>query len=281
MTPSRFDAIAKLLADRRLSRRRALAQAGAGLAAGALATTGLAGAAAHAQEATPAPTEGAGGQKGEYLFVQSFESGTIAPKAGAAGTYTLTLAHGLGQTLYFSDRPERVVGAAPTPQFLKGLGFSADNPPNAALVVEASPGDEDIAVLELYNPAYDEASHTATYDVKVLEEWQRTLSLGFAEAPTDLAQLAPAFGAAHLFIDDCPNDIIRCTRLDNLTTPVVFDNQPFCWNYSVCMPCEPGGNVKGDRCQTYQYWNQQCNAKRTCGGDCRSNVTTAGAICTP
>jgi len=127
---------------------------------------------------------------------------------------------------------------------------------------------------------YDEATKTATYDATVLADFEK-LGIAFQEAPKGAGALHPSFGAASLFIDDCPNDFIRCTRLNDLTVPVVFDNQPFCWNYSVCMPCEPGGNVKGDRCQTYQYWNQQCNAKRTCEGDCRSNVTTAGAICDP
>ena len=51
MDATRFDAIAKLFAARR-TRRRALAQAGAGLAAGALAAAGLA-RPAPAQEAAP------------------------------------------------------------------------------------------------------------------------------------------------------------------------------------------------------------------------------------
>jgi hypothetical protein len=66
---------------------------------------------------------GQAGEKVQFLFVQSFRSGSIAPKAGTDGAYTLTLEHGLGQKIYFSDRPERVVGADPTPQFLKGFGF--------------------------------------------------------------------------------------------------------------------------------------------------------------
>src|SRR5262249_33852244 len=144
-------------------------------------------------------------------FVQSFQSGSIAPKAGEDGTYTLTLEHGLGQTLYFSDRPERIVGAKPTPQFLQGLGFLPDNPPNAALVLAAAPGDEDVAVLELYKPHYDEDTKTATYGVTLLKDWERTLAMGFSEAPTDLAKLAPSFGAAHLFIDGCSWGTVRCS----------------------------------------------------------------------
>ena len=44
----------------------------------------------------------------------AFQSGTVAPKDGPEGRYTVTLEHGLGQTIYFSDRPDRIVGAAPT-----------------------------------------------------------------------------------------------------------------------------------------------------------------------
>ncbi len=47
------------------------------------------------------------------LFVQSFQSGSIAPVDGAEGRYTVTLEQGLGQTIYFSDRPERIVGTEP------------------------------------------------------------------------------------------------------------------------------------------------------------------------
>ena len=59
-------------------------------------------------------------------------------------------------------------------------------------------------MVELFNPAYDEATHTATYEVAVLEEWEDELGVGFTETPADLAALGRAFGAAHLFIDDCP-----------------------------------------------------------------------------
>jgi hypothetical protein len=188
-----FDGISKLFAQRRLSRRQAMRTGGSSLAAGALAAAGFA-QHAGAQDATPAATPSAAtgsGDSGQFLFVQSFQQGHIAPKAGTDGTYTLTLEQGLGQTIYFSNRPERIVGAAPTDQFLKGLGFPADNPPNAALVLEAGPGDEDIAVLELYNPRYDTAAKTATYDVTVLDEYQKRLGMSFTEQPTDLAQLPP------------------------------------------------------------------------------------------
>jgi hypothetical protein len=233
MDSTHFDRIARLFA-RRHSRRAALAQAAAGtLAAAGLTQT------ARAQDATPATGET--GEETEYLFVQSFRSGTIAPKAGEDGTYTLTLEQGLGQTIYFSDRPERVVGAAPTAKFLDGLGFSQENPPNAALVVEPAVGETDIAVVELFNPVYDETTHTATYDAKLLEDWQQTLAVSFAEEPIDLAALAPTFGAAHLFIDDCEN-WNNCYTIEysgsHKAGPIPGGSTGTCWSFDnwTCLP---------------------------------------------
>ena len=39
------------------------------------------------------------------------------------------------QTIAFSDRPERVVGQEPMQKSLDGLGFSPENPPNAAIEI--------------------------------------------------------------------------------------------------------------------------------------------------
>ena len=102
MESSRFDTISRLFATRRLSRRSALATGGAGLAAAAL------GSAASAQDATPAATPVAETDHPSFLFVQSFGAGSIA--AAANGQFTLTADHLTGQTIFFSDRPERIVG---------------------------------------------------------------------------------------------------------------------------------------------------------------------------
>jgi hypothetical protein len=281
MDAHRFDSIAKLFADRRLSRRRALAHGGAGLAATGLAAAGLA-ATTRAHDATPGPPATAG--KTQFLFVQSFQQGSIAPKAGADGTYTLTLAHGLGRTIYFTDRPERVVGTSPTPAFLKALGFTAANPPNAALVVEAAPGDEDIAVVELFTPRYEEATHTATYDVQVLQQWERTLAMGFSEQPTALAQLHPTFGAAHLFIDDCPDGDLICVSNDcarprpgggdgvcavlGVIPNDVHDGYCYNWRAAACLPCRPSKGLSP--ADSFSYWQDQCDRRfPSCNGNCK------------
>ena len=135
---TRFGDIARTLQDHRLSRRSAVTKAAGGLAGGAMALTGLHAATAQDAEATP---EAGSGDKAMYLFVQSFQSGSITPSTSEFGTHTVTLEQGWGQTIYFGDRPSRDVGAASTVDFLAGLGFDPDNPPNAALIVETAPGD--------------------------------------------------------------------------------------------------------------------------------------------
>lgn len=267
MDGSRFAHISKQVANRRLTRRRALAEGGAGLAAAGLGAAGVS--VATAQEATPVTPDADHGPT--MLFVQSFESGSIAPREGAEGRYTVTLDHGLGQTVYFSDRPDRIVGATPTGQFLDGLGFPPDNPPNAALVVETASGETDLAVVELFNPVHDPATATVTYELAVLANWEDSSSLGVTEASTDLAAIAPTFGAAQLFIDDCAAAEIRCLNFVSASRAVVGtipneDHDGFCYSgwAAQCLPCEPWISSRYD---AFQYWGQVCNERfPECGG---------------
>lgn len=220
-----------------------------------------------AQAATPEPDAAHGP---EMLFLQSFQSGSIAAKEGTDGRYIVTLEYGLGQTIYFSDRPNRIVGANPTPQFLGSLGFPDDNPPNAALLVETADGTTEIAVMELFNPIYDETSHTATYEVEVLAQWENSADLGFTEAAGDLAELAPSFGASHLFIDGCPDGVITCRSMSGFTGSFdssIFDG--FCYSEvdRVCLPCQPWNTTVYD---AFGFWRQMCNSYFSkCNGECQ------------
>jgi len=290
MDPRRLDTIAKLFADRRLSRRKALAQGGAALAATGLAVTEIASTrTVNAQEATPAVDASAGSDALEMLYVQAYQAGSIAPKEGVDGRYTLTLEAGAGQTIYFSDRPDRVVGAWPTDVFLDTLGFPDDNPPNAALLVETAPGETDVAVIELFSPVYDEATQGITYDIAVLQNWAAELDMEFHEAPTDLAVLEPSFGSAHLFIDglfDCPDHDLVCST--DPYDPTRGGGQPngsvgtisnaehdgFCvqcpqlW----CAPCQgPAGGGS---------WSDECNRRFAdqCNGQCRAWPSSFNAL---
>jgi hypothetical protein len=277
MDANRFDLIAKLFATRRLSRRQALAQGGIGMAAGALAATRLAPDAAAQNDAGATPV--ADGEQGPtMLFIQAFQAGGVTPVDGVADRYTLTLESGLGYTVYFSDRPERIVGAHPTPRFLEGLGFPDDNPPNAALVVETDSGQTEVAVVELFNPGYDEATHTATYEVVVLGEWERAADMSFVESDADLAELLPEFGAAHLFIDDCITGRVWCSR-DGIDVGTVYESgHCYAWQSATCLPCRPWYDVASD---AVLYWESICSSTLTCP-DCKAHgVCTSGIQCEP
>ncbi|HEV2528251.1 MAG TPA: hypothetical protein VGT61_07390, partial [Thermomicrobiales bacterium] len=123
--------------------------------------------------------------------------------------------------------------------------------------------------VELFAPVYDAATHTATYEVEVLANWETSTELGFTQAPSDLAAVAPSFGAAHLFIDDCADSYIICENpslWDFMEEEpglrwMGFDGQGMCWNYGFCMPCEPYGHVQPDQCATYYHWRDRCNAE--------------------
>ncbi len=264
MNANRFDKVAKIFASRRLSRRRALSRGAAGLAAGAVAAAGLLG--ASAQHATPPPEPPVAGRGPTMLFLQSFRSGTIVPKAGADGRYTVTLEQGLGQTIYFSDRPDRLVGAAPTAAFLEGLGFPEDNPPNAALVVETAPGETDIAVVELFDPVFDPAG--ARRDLRRRRPGQlggRRWRWGSRRRRPTWPALAPRFGSAHLFIDDCPGISISCRIEGDVVGS--FNAGPCrktCWDpfWNRCDSCTKNEVMDA-------YWTDQCNKKLSaCNGRC-------------
>ena len=101
----------------------------------------------------------------QALFVQTaksvgFENGKLTLN-GLAPT-----------TLYFSDRPDRVVGHITSDEFLdawdEGEDNFADDPPNAALSVFSHDGDEihDIVVV-LKDPALN--GDVMTYNVEVLD----------------------------------------------------------------------------------------------------------------
>lgn len=115
---------------------------------------------ANAAPAKEAPTKE---QKLELLFVQNATSGTFDGK-------TLTL-EGMGPTIFFSDRPERVTGQVLTQEFISHWGKSKDNnfdvdPPNATLSIF---GKDKVtsAVVELRNPKL--VGNTLAYNVKVLK----------------------------------------------------------------------------------------------------------------
>ena len=116
-----------------------------------------------AQEKKTAPEPVLEDGKVEYLFVQTAHKCILS-----GGKLTLT---GVGPTtLYFSDRPERIVGHAPTVKFPilwnSGEDNFTENPPNAALSVFDDNEPVEIVVV-LKSPKLD--SNNLLYDVDILE----------------------------------------------------------------------------------------------------------------
>lgn len=247
MDSSRFDRLASRFASRRLTRRAALTASGTG--AIGLTTVALGGAdraAVSAQDATPAVAEGGPA----FLFVQLFEQGTWTPKPDEEGIYLLTLTGAGAQTLFFSDRPDRIVGTVDTSRFLEGLGFSPFNPPNAALVLRTPEGERDVLVVELFDPIYTEEFDAdggvqVTYEARILEAY-RGDGLDVWVAEQDNSVLPEQFSDVSLFIDDCAGMTgcyyKECT-FNSCRTVFAGDipGGPYgrCWSWEEfnCVPC--------------------------------------------
>ncbi len=260
MNQSQFDTITRLFAERK-SRREAIVAAGAGVAA-----LGVARVAAQSASPVASPVGDALETTGtEFLFVQTFGSGSLAPADGDAGMLLLTADHVAGQTLFFSDRPARTVGMVSTERFLGasgtgGLDFTPADPPNAALVFTGEDGSADrVAVVELIDPRYDAAAGQVTYAVKVLDDVS-SVDMNLEQAPLSVVDAPLDFGAASLFIDDCPDGEVYCsTSVDN--TVNVY-NSGFCWDTGnlCCYACAA---------DNLAWWTNYCNQNNPdCNGQC-------------
>jgi len=104
------------------------------------------------------------------LFVQMAQK--IDYKKSDANSGVMTLYDVPPHTMFFTDRPNRVVGNVPTSAFVskwttdKGPNGFASDPPNAAVTVFESDGAK-TAIVELRNPRLD--GNNLSYDVKVLQ----------------------------------------------------------------------------------------------------------------
>lgn len=265
MDSARFDRMTISLGAT-LTRRRALAFGAASIAAAGWART----APALAQDATP---EAQVTEHPAFLFVQLADSGTWAPKADEDGVYLLTLSGTGEQTLYFSDRPDRIVGTLPTDEFLNALGFTPVEPPNAAVVVTTPDGTRDVLVVELFNPVYtrtfgEDGEEFLTYEAIVLNSY---IGEGLEEwvPQADDDQLPSEFTNVSLFIDDCA-DLAGCYTMGfwglNYVAEVPGGPYGRCWDWSVfkCTPCDNSIDYDALCNATYPECEGRCGTD-TCG----------------
>jgi len=105
----------------------------------------------------------AGGSQAQLMFVQTAEDLRVD-----AARSTLRLVKVNPQTLYFSDRPQRIAGNLTTADYLKTWregrdSFNAD-PPNATLsVYEPGRADPTLVVVTLMKPVVDGADLLYAY----------------------------------------------------------------------------------------------------------------------
>jgi hypothetical protein len=119
--------------------------------------------------ATSSTTTSTASDKTQLMFVQIAEDLKVDP---ATSTFRLVKVN--QQTLYFSDRPQRLAGHINMTSYLKEWtsqagtdNFKAD-PPNAVLsVYEKGKSDNTIAVVKIMNPVVDGAD--LIYSYKLIE----------------------------------------------------------------------------------------------------------------
>ena len=290
MLTNPFDALTRRVAAAHMSRRSALRQLGAGgLAAGLLGGASFAPRLAGAQATPPAePAEPVAGlaANNATLFVQTMASGVLeanpaatgdaatadaaTPTASQPGALRLTLQGHHGDTIAFSDRPERRFGEVETSRFLQVMGFTPVDPPNAALVTDLEGQPDAVVLLELTAATYDSGSETLTYEANLLHEYPNKHGSGLASLAhaTQTTTEAARFGTASLFIDDCPDGSITCVNRDGATEPFA-DPVGFCysWSGACCAPC--AGET---------YWVQQCNASNPDWCDESCSVQTGDGL---
>ncbi|WP_373479464.1 hypothetical protein [Geminocystis sp.] len=113
-------------------------------------------------EAKPAPETKEVSDPVQLLFVQNSVKGSYDGKR-------LNL-NGVGSTIFFSDRPERISGHVQNVEFIrhwdKGSDNFASNPPNATLSIFGEKGVNSV-VIELTNPELE--NNNLSYQVKVLQ----------------------------------------------------------------------------------------------------------------
>ncbi len=114
-----------------------------------------------------ATTSTTSSQAPQLMFVQSAEDLKVDP---ATSTFRLVKVN--QQTLYFSDRPQRIAGHLKMADYLKewtakaGKDNFGQDPPNAALsVYEPGRPDNTLVVVKITNPVVDGADLIYSYTV--------------------------------------------------------------------------------------------------------------------
>lgn len=194
-----------------------------------------------------------------FMFVQTARKGMLIPIPGEDQSYRLILKDVNPDTIYFSDRPERISGATANDKFIGGYNFDKSNPPNAAIVLSPQDSDkENILVVELTNPQYDQDLKTLSYTARVLSASNnKNLKHWTSRMQSTVPQ--GAFSDISLFIDDCPDGPIHCygtyqcsgggedEQCCRVECGTIGHNVGYCWNW-LSLSCQPCQSYSGDLC---------------------------------
>jgi hypothetical protein len=152
---------------------------------------------------------------GGDLFTQNTHTGSLEPIAGRDDVFTLTLEQPAPDVTVFTDRPVRGAGTESLASFVDqwdARGFAQD-PPNAALVLDQEPDNSDTAIFKLADPSYDKDGGTVSYTAT-------HVTGGTASLPTDEhIDPPPSFGDAHLFIDPSGGGDVHSMAIDVHVAP--------------------------------------------------------------
>ena len=152
----------------------------------------------------------------EFLAIQHVKEGSISKINATA--YSLELNGTAHETILFSERPDRIVKSVKTSDFIENwsshllrpsqidqnqVGFFEDHnlsidAPNAVLI--AGTNDQDIAIIELFNPVYDYNQDTIKY-------------IAIPDNSTSI-ELPSKFGQSTLIIDQMCGPWITQEKID-------------------------------------------------------------------
>ena len=104
----------------------------------------------------------------KFFAIQHAQSGSLSEINETA--YTLELNDVSDKTILFSDRPDRIVKSISTFDFIGNWSSGDDsfavNAPNTVLVIDEQDGvQQDVAIVELFNPIYDTEKKTLKYEI--------------------------------------------------------------------------------------------------------------------
>ncbi|MHB8119309.1 MAG: hypothetical protein ACYDHX_11365 [Methanothrix sp.] len=168
-------------------------------------------------------------EKFTYIFLQEGTGGSFV-KDNASGNYTLTITGAIPYTVYFSDRPARDAGFLENGPFLKSFSFDPKNPPNAAVMIREGNESNDMIVVELTSPKYDNASSTLTYTAKILDEYEFENEWVKDLIPRIDKAIPETFGNVSLIIDS-----LSCPCIPRGDCSSWFGNS--CFHRLDCRPC--------------------------------------------